>query len=768
MTASLSPLVKQQFFDDSGNPLVSGKLYAYIAGTNTPVATYKTAAGSDENTHPIILNARGECDIWLLSTVAYKFKLCDSDNVEIYTVDSITVGAGGSGGTVDWSAITNKPTTFTPSPHNQSWTTITDKPTSLAGYNISDAYTKTEVDEVTNNLQTQIDASTSSIDDLTVRVENLETAVSAINTDITNLEAADVNLQTQIDGNTSAISVIQSNLNDVYSDINAIETNINTLSGDVTSLLESQYKVKTTSADGSADYLANKIVVGNEAINIAEDTGTVRISGTGVVKSDNSDTDPAGWGSLQDKLLAGANMTFDVVTCAGTRRLQINAITSGIDPVLGDHKVAASLTDPSYGTLDEKLINVDGSTFSVVTCGGVQKVQIAADTYKIKATSGTTEGYLDGIILAGTGITKLVVGDQVQLTAEGSTKVRVNSADTNPDYLASKVIGSENISVTTSANNVLVISAAGSFDTYKVKSTSGDTADYLANKVVAGDNISLSLIPYGDGEALEINLSLSGSDDSELIAGRLSVYEHIMLKTSYIAESLTQYLGGSMYSWSMSIAELSSGFASNFDPFTGIFEIDKDGMYLISYGFCPFLREYTVGLPWSTDSSFTTHIYESYDNFATSTAVVNGQFDLVRTSTFGDIHSMSWCGQIKQVQDNLGRWKKFRIGVTLQNTSSIVAATFRNSYINVTEVRKPIAIQGPKGDKGDPGDSGIAAIYGYGNIVTTSATSGVDITTTPNLSATYLTLNGNLTSAAPVGTIEYDSITDAFWITTSV
>ena len=77
------------------------------------------------------------------------------------------------------------------------------------------------------------------------------------------------------------------------------------------------------------------------------------------------------------------------------------------------------------------------------------------------------------------------------------------------------------------------------------------------------------------------------------------------------------------------------------------------------------------------------------------------------------------------------------------------------------------SLVGAKGDKGDPGDSGIAAIHSYGNIVATSGTSGVDITTTPNLSATYLTLNGNLTPGVPLGTIEYDSITDRFWITTN-
>lgn len=90
----------------------------------------------------------------------------------------------------------------------------------------------------------------------------------------------------------------------------------------------------------------------------------------------------------------------------------------------------------------------------------------------------------------------------------------------------------------------------------------------------------------------------------------------------------------------------------------------------------------------------------------------------------------------------------------------------QNVYLSVGTI-SVASLVGAKGDKGDPGESSIAAIHGYGNIVATSGTSGVDITTTPNLSATYLTLNGNLTSGVPLGTIEYDSITDRFWITTN-
>ena len=88
MSANLVPSPIMQFFTTSGIPLVGGKLYTYAAGTTTPLATYVSAAGVSANTNPIILNSRGEASVWL-GTAAYKFKLLDATNVEIWTVDNI-------------------------------------------------------------------------------------------------------------------------------------------------------------------------------------------------------------------------------------------------------------------------------------------------------------------------------------------------------------------------------------------------------------------------------------------------------------------------------------------------------------------------------------------------------------------------------------------------------------------------------------------------------------------------------------------------------
>lgn len=88
--ATISPTPKLQFLDANGNPLASGLLYTYFAGTTVPKTTYTTAAQTTANTNPIVLDARGEANVWLLAGEAYKFVLQNSSGVVQYTVDQVT------------------------------------------------------------------------------------------------------------------------------------------------------------------------------------------------------------------------------------------------------------------------------------------------------------------------------------------------------------------------------------------------------------------------------------------------------------------------------------------------------------------------------------------------------------------------------------------------------------------------------------------------------------------------------------------------------
>lgn len=90
--ADLLPPLRQRFFDSNGDPLAGGKLYSYEAGTTTPKATYTTAAASVANSNPIILDANGECSVYIPAEI-YKFVLKDANDVTQWTVDNATLSS---------------------------------------------------------------------------------------------------------------------------------------------------------------------------------------------------------------------------------------------------------------------------------------------------------------------------------------------------------------------------------------------------------------------------------------------------------------------------------------------------------------------------------------------------------------------------------------------------------------------------------------------------------------------------------------------------
>jgi hypothetical protein len=94
MTAQLSPLGVQKFYDNNGNPLSFGLLYSYAAGTTNPQSTYVDSTQTTQNTNPIQLNFRGECNLWLDPTLTYKLLLTDSvgNTIPNWPVDNIPGG----------------------------------------------------------------------------------------------------------------------------------------------------------------------------------------------------------------------------------------------------------------------------------------------------------------------------------------------------------------------------------------------------------------------------------------------------------------------------------------------------------------------------------------------------------------------------------------------------------------------------------------------------------------------------------------------------
>jgi hypothetical protein len=79
---SPTPFPRLRFFDADGAPLSLGFLYPYAAGTTNPLATFQDSAGATPNTHPIQLDANGECIMWLGDSGAYDFRVTNAAGVD--------------------------------------------------------------------------------------------------------------------------------------------------------------------------------------------------------------------------------------------------------------------------------------------------------------------------------------------------------------------------------------------------------------------------------------------------------------------------------------------------------------------------------------------------------------------------------------------------------------------------------------------------------------------------------------------------------------
>lgn len=88
--ANVSPSPKFTALDSNGDPVVGGQLYTYETGTTTAKTTWTDASKATPNTNPVILDSRGQADVWIdASSTAYRFKLLDADGTTVWTVDDV-------------------------------------------------------------------------------------------------------------------------------------------------------------------------------------------------------------------------------------------------------------------------------------------------------------------------------------------------------------------------------------------------------------------------------------------------------------------------------------------------------------------------------------------------------------------------------------------------------------------------------------------------------------------------------------------------------
>lgn len=116
-TAGLLPNAVQQYFDNSGNPLTSGKVYFYEVGTSTFKDTYTSSAATTINTNPIILNAGGKASTGGIYGIGlYRQLVKDKNNNTVWDAVTSPTGSGGTtptsvgdsnlvGTTLPWSSL---------------------------------------------------------------------------------------------------------------------------------------------------------------------------------------------------------------------------------------------------------------------------------------------------------------------------------------------------------------------------------------------------------------------------------------------------------------------------------------------------------------------------------------------------------------------------------------------------------------------------------------------------------------------------------------
>lgn len=100
MSLALFVSPKWAFFDDNGDPASGWLLYTYQPGTSTAKTTYQDSSAVTPHANPIVLDARGEAEIWLDGQ--YKFVLKTAAGVEKWSSDDI----GGVGANVQTGYLT--------------------------------------------------------------------------------------------------------------------------------------------------------------------------------------------------------------------------------------------------------------------------------------------------------------------------------------------------------------------------------------------------------------------------------------------------------------------------------------------------------------------------------------------------------------------------------------------------------------------------------------------------------------------------------------
>ncbi len=305
---SLAPDWGQHFHDNNGYPATGWRVYVFESNTEDYKASYSDSNGTTLNTQPIILNSRGEYGegLFLVDGEAYTLELREPGGSVVKTVNNIIVGAGGGDaeiilpaqtvlGNISGGQTAGYPVTI----ESDLSTGQDDNIPNVGAVNLAlDDYLPNSGDEEftgTLDIVGTITENGEDIDKKTVKVSSNDGAEGYLETKI--VGAGDVSVSTIGEGNYEQVEISVTNT-------------------------ANDHKVQVSANDTTPDYLSQKVTAsGTNTISVDNEAGdeVLNIFGTGKTQLDEND-DPA-W--LQDKIIAGNNITINVVSGVTGNALEI-------------------------------------------------------------------------------------------------------------------------------------------------------------------------------------------------------------------------------------------------------------------------------------------------------------------------------------------------------------------------------------------------------------------------------------------------------------
>lgn len=194
---------------------------------------------------------------------------------------------------------------------------------------------------------------------------------------------------------------------------------------------------------------------------------------------------------------------------------------------IDDHLVLVDETDTTPGYLYEKLEDTTGIHWAISgAVGGVHAVRGvvqpgAGDTYQVKANAAdSTPGFLADKIANSNTVDLGIVGDKLSASVTGPFTVKVDADDAVDEYLYEKLEDTDGIhweisGAEGSVHHVRGVVQAGAGDTYQAKVNSSDTVPgFLDTKIKAGSGIVIT--ETSDAEGIKMHIASTGNTNGKV------------------------------------------------------------------------------------------------------------------------------------------------------------------------------------------------------------------------------------------------------------